>query len=492
MFKRNPYLRALTAEPLEERLPVSSSAAGVLLGLGIANETGSTEVVSQQQTPNETTVQLDTSVNVTLNPLDATLVDQVHSEESLDDTTASTSSSADSFVLTPLSTDSILDDAESDPVRDLGNELLLFQISTLDFATMQFDPMMPQHLSTENGPVSHGLDDALNVPDDLASYGYSPLADEMRKDDGGMQMASGCGCGCGCGCNWECTCGCGIPVCVSSVKITGCGATLNYTNCPVGPATFNFSDATFYTMGNSVTTSMNLWAPSAYSGSSILVTNNPAAGQSGARLVQGTGASANVWTWDVPEGMSKSEVQNEFTFEFKTWNRFGISDTVVAYVHFGWAETQVQFAGQGGFHPSSATGTKTADNTVVVGQHVEAKLAWDSVFTLVTTSVLWNGPTPANSVQSYTTNANVGEIRYNASDDHHATTEFAYYYYLKPGNIGTVGCSGFTMTDPHGFSHSVSAGASFFVETATVAQFTASQTTHNPSVDVYTVSNSTV
>ena len=32
--KRNPYLRTLAAEPLEERLPVSSSAAGVLFGLG--------------------------------------------------------------------------------------------------------------------------------------------------------------------------------------------------------------------------------------------------------------------------------------------------------------------------------------------------------------------------------------------------------------------------------------------------------------------------
>ena len=48
---KKPKPRTLGAEPLEERLPVSSFAAGVLLGLGLANDTTIAAYESSQTVP---------------------------------------------------------------------------------------------------------------------------------------------------------------------------------------------------------------------------------------------------------------------------------------------------------------------------------------------------------------------------------------------------------------------------------------------------------
>ena len=164
-MSKKPKPRILGAEPLEERLPVSSSAAGVLFGFGLAqnepwvelsqnepgversatpgyeaSQTQHTESIAQQSAPIDLTLDLQ---------LDAIAVDLVHSEESFD---AISSAADDPFILTPLTPDVALSDTNDDAHRELGDELLLFQISTLDYGRV--DTVTP--LQTPSGAIFHG------------------------------------------------------------------------------------------------------------------------------------------------------------------------------------------------------------------------------------------------------------------------------------------------------------------------------------------------
>ena len=458
---KKPQTRTLVAEPLEERLPVSSSAAGVLLGLGLAQDQESPPAYESSQTASlpDLTPKLLASDALDIQ-LDGFAVDQVHAEQSLLD--IGSSASDDPFALTSLSLDSSLNDAENDAHRELGDELLLFQISTLDFEQVQFEPMMPERTGMEKSAeiMSHDFDDALNPPDDLTAYGYSPIANELQEDDGGGTR-----------------CGCGSPdpvPYISSLKISGCGCALTCTKCsPSSSPQFNFSDKTFYTMVTEITVSM--MGAGTGSISSISVKDDP-----NGLLIKGTGTITTgiKYTWNVPYE-ERSGAQNTFTFEFKVWNGSG-SDTVEAYVHFGWSKVQVQFAGQDGFKPRSAVGGQTDNNTVVVGQKIEAIIANDPAFQMgLPSTFCWSEPTGGDVVKNYTTTDAVGIVtqldKYNQDGNyaaHYKQATFDYYYYNKSAATGSLSCSGFSLTDPHGFiNNNLGGSASFYIETPTVTSY---------------------
>ena len=132
---------------------------------------------------------------------------------------------------------------------------------------------------------------------------------------------------------------------------------------------------------------------------SVEVLDNPAPGVDGARLEKGLG---NDFHWVLPPGMAKSEAQNVFTIEFAMNTSVG-NDAVQVTVHFGWAEVQVQFAGQGGFAPRTTAGGQTAANTVAVGQHVEAKFVYDTTFTLNATNFSWSQPSGGSFLKEMAT-----------------------------------------------------------------------------------------
>ena len=441
---KKPQNRPLRAEPLEERLPVSSSAAGVLLGLGIANETSSTEVVSQQQTPNETTVQLDTSVNVTLNPLDATLVDQVHSEESLNDTISSTSSSVDSFVLTPLSADSILDDAESDPVRELGNELLLFQISTLDFSMTQFNPIFVQR-DTDS-------------PERVFSPGFTDIAISENPEETTLVFAIQ---------NSDY-----VPHVFDAALMEGSMTGSNSVNYRADEG-WSHADHTLYVLGND--TALVCVFHSGEEGDNTCDT--------GVRIL-GDDGDVTYWSinspgfrWTRPAGISVQDAKRDFTFQVYAVG----GDTIDFYVHIGWTKVDVAFAGggfdhAGGVKNDAGKTDQTQDNTVVVGQHVQARVNVDPVFSVVANSYNWTTPGNNAVVKDYDTTNQSGVITYLTPADKTAST-VEYFYYLKPAGTGSVTCA-LKVTDPHGTQRNVSAGASFYIETAVCDVFTSTFATY--------------
>ncbi len=333
----SPHTRPLGAEPLEERLPVSSSAAGVLLGFGLLqqNETPSVaeyRTAENSSRPDDTTVSFDALDDFTLNSLDATAVDRIHAED--DSMASSTSSESDPFELTPLTLESLLDDAASDPVRELGDELLLFQISTLDFAQPQFNFMTPHLSQFENGGASKSLDDALNVPDDRTEYGYTPV--EIEPGDDTMQSASCCGGGCGTGCGGGCGCGCGsyITPWVSEVKLNGSLRSVSYTACSppwvYTPYVTPVDRKAVVMQSSNDTASVSTYfsAGGTPGTKSITVLNGGAYWTS----QPGTGGWTT-YTWTLPEGVSNAEAQRDFTFRYTAG-----SDTVDLYVHVGYAE----------------------------------------------------------------------------------------------------------------------------------------------------------
>jgi len=82
-------------------------------------------------------------------------------------------------------------------------------------------------------------------------------------------------------------------------------------------------------------------------------------------------------------------VQRDFTFVATSSD--GVTSKPIT-VHVGFAEVEVDFAGSNNFHMSAAyehyppaspvAYPKTADNTVVIGQKVQARVVVDECFTL--------------------------------------------------------------------------------------------------------------
>jgi len=239
-MSKKPKPRTLGAEPLEERLPISSSAAGVLFGFGFTqNEPGVERSATpgyeaSQIIPSSSSAQQPTLIDLTFDlQLDALAVDLFHREESLLDTISAASD--DPFVLTPLTPSAALSDADNDAHRKLGDEILLFQISTLKVHQVSFELMTPQR-----GFSKYDFGDALTPPEDLTAYGYSPVANDLKDNGdtiggGGMQMSCGCGCGGG-------GCGCGSTPYVSAA----CMLNGMSSGCNAGQIASRKSDGTYY------------------------------------------------------------------------------------------------------------------------------------------------------------------------------------------------------------------------------------------------------
>ncbi|MGL6194717.1 MAG: hypothetical protein ACRC2T_07845 [Thermoguttaceae bacterium] len=129
---------------------------------------------------------------------------------------------------------------------------------------------------------------------------------------------------------------------------------------------------------------------------------------------------------EIPDGYTKSQVQNKFTLEFKVTNILGATDTVTAYVHFGWAEVQTCFAGK--IIPSQikVNGNKsdqTQSNSVTVGQEVHSKVVYDNSFSPIANSYngkyySWSTPTGGMYVKDYISNVIEGRAVYHTVADY--------------------------------------------------------------------------
>jgi hypothetical protein len=139
-------------------------------------------------------------------------------------------------------------------------------------------------------------------------------------------------------------------------------------------------------------------------------------------------------------------------------------------VHIAWAEVQMQFAGDedAGFKHTSSSDTQSADNTVVAGQKVEAKIDYDPVLTL--SNISWASPRGGNFVKDYITTNNAGTIVSHATSDYYAE-QFEFYYTSKNSLAPWIGETTI-FTDPNGHSHTVTREATYYLETPTVNSFT--------------------
>jgi len=492
---KKPKPRSLSAEPLEERLPVSSTAAGVLFGFGLAqNEPGversATPGYEASQTQHTASiVQQPSPIDLTLDlQLDPLAVDLIHAEESLLDTISAPSE--DPFVLTPLTPSAALSDTNDDAHRELGDELLLYQISTLEVHQVSFEPMTPHR-----GFARHDFGDAMTPPEDLTAYGYSPVANELKENGGtnggGPQMSCGCGPGGGSGC------GCTTPyvqsACLTGDHTTACSAP--WTAVGLNPYTgyyqYYHPDATMYMFQDSNDTA-SINAVMSWVGTGIGTITVYAGGMMVAQTQSPSGVnsfSCN-FDWEKPEGVPNDAVYRDFTFTFTVSG----GNTVALNAHIGYAEVQTRFAGYGGFQSVHVKNDlnksdQSSANTVIVGQHVEAKFVHDPTFNLNSTNFTWMIPSGGGLVKDYITkNLKPGDVGYdsvNTSNNclgkiitHDAgdlkKLQFDYYYTNKTSNVGVIFCTGFILTDPHGDWHFLSASASFYIEAAECTSFTSS------------------
>jgi len=436
--------RTFGAEPLEERLPVSSSAAGVLFGLGLANDITTAAYEAPQKSRTESVAQQPTLIDLTLDlQLDALAVDLFHAEESLLDTIST--ASEDPFVLTPLTPGTALSGTNDDAHRELGDELLLFQISALDFTQVSFEPVTPYW-----GGVSLDFGDAMTPPEDLTVYGYSPVANELKKkDDGMMQMSCCC---------WD-------PPYISKLQVSGCGSDLIATKSSLlGSPVFNHSDKTFYTIATAVNVMMEVNDVTCSSITSVKVLDD----SDGYIHVDTVSNYSTTINWIVPSNVSKANLQNVFEFEFKISNTIG-TDTMTAFVHFGWAEVHVSFGQLSEVHQSHVQSgdAKTPMNTLIVGQQLFAVPSFDGAFSYVDNSIEWSTPTGGSLVRNYIPGPTTGEI-IPLTSSHLKLYPFEGYYYNKSADLGTIIAS-FDLKDKRGFVHTfVFAGASFYLEAAKV------------------------
>ena len=309
---KSPDTRTLWAEPLEERLPISSSAAGVLFGLGLANDTTTAAYEAPQKVHTESSAQQPTLIDLTLDlQLDALAVDLFHREESLLDTISA--ASEDPFVLTPLTPSADLGDTITDAHRELGDELLLFQISTLDFTQVSFEPVTPYRES-----VSHDFGDALTPPEDLTAYGYSPIANELEEEDGGMQMSC---------CGGPGNCGCvSTPyvhaACLSVSSGSGCspsgvGATWNSVK---NGYDYTPTHQTLYVFQNGDTVSVNtiMYVAGAAASAGSIVITTPGYDDYWTTLTTNVGSTtlSKSLKWTKPAEVSNEDALREFTFKY--------------------------------------------------------------------------------------------------------------------------------------------------------------------------------
>ena len=456
-----PLTRTLRAEPLEERLPISSSAAGVLFGYGIThNEPG----VERSATPGYEALQtFRTSVTqqpaldiFELNPLDLQLdalaVDLFYREESLLDTISA--ASEDPFVLTPQTPGIDLGDTTTDVHRELGDELLLFKISTLNFTRHHGDTMTPERTIAPEGPVTPSskakapdsltIDTAsvytLRETESAPSQGTTRLEESPRIVSMNFSPSSPPA---------------GID-CIGLAYIANGSRSACYA--PQLQGGYDPLDQTLYVFssGNSIVIDVGFQfsTPSSQPGTVSVVdpeecwTTNTASGK-------------KQFIWTKPQEKMMSEVQNNYTFHFVIG-----SAAVDLKLHIGWAEVFVSFGQLSELHQSNVKSgdTKTQDNTLIVGQQLFAVPSFDGAFSYVDNSIQWSTPTGGNLVRNYIPSPTTGEI-VPLTSTHLKQYAFEGYYYNKSANIGSISAS-FKLKDPNGFVHNVAGSASFFLEAA--------------------------
>jgi len=464
-----PLTRTLRAEPLEERLPISSSAAGVLFGYGIThNEPG----VERSATPGYEALQtFRTSVTqqpaldiFELNPLDLQLdalaVDLFYREESLLDTISA--ASEDPFVLTPQTPGIDLGDTTTDVHRELGDELLLFQISTLNFTRYHGDTMTPERTIAPEGPVTPSskakapdsltIDTAsvytLRETESAPSQGTTRLEESPRIVSMNFSPSSPPA---------------GID-CIGLAYIANGSRSACYA--PQLQGGYDPLDQTLYVFssGNSIVIDVGFQfsTPSSQPGTVSVVdpeecwTTNTASGK-------------KQFIWTKPQEKMMSEVQNNYTFHFVIG-----SAAVDLKLHIGWAEVFVSFGQLSELHQSNVKSgdTKTQDNTLIVGQQLFAVPSFDGAFSYVDNSIQWSTPTGGNLVRNYIPSPTTGEI-VPLTSTHLKQYTFEGYYYNKSANIGSISAS-FKLKDPNGFVHNVVGSASYFLEAAECTSFTSS------------------
>jgi len=145
--------------------------------------------------------------------------------------------------------------------------------------------------------------------------------------------------------------------------------------------------------------------------------------------------------------------------------------------HVGYAEVQVQFAGQGDFAPRSTVGGQTQANTVVVGQKVHAKLVIDEeCFTVY--SKQWSPPNPNDFIKYYETDDAHGEVIAHDIGDY-SLNEFTGYYTdtASPLRTGSVACYIGATCEVDGQTKYLapSLGASYYVAAPTGVSLMAAQ-----------------
>jgi len=486
MQAKKPLTRTLGTEPLEERLPISGSAAGVLFGFGLTqNEPG----VKRSATPgyeasqiisSSLSAQQPTLIDLTLDlQLDALAVDLVHAEESLLDTISP--ASPDPFVLTPLAPGIDLGDTTTDAHRELGDELLLFQISTPAVYQVSFEPMTPQRESLQESwreSLLDEIDDPLIPPGDLTKYGYNALANDLKDGGhlkgGGAQMSSSCGCDDGCGCDQGCSCGCGGGSCCAPYVTSGCFIGSNagwYSN---GQGSYNYyPNQTIYFIqnGNSVTVNPDMFWNGDGVGTIEITTPGTAKYWSNTLVISGNYCNTFSWnfTWTLPAGVSNEKALRDFEFTFSVSG----GNSVSMFVHVGWAEVLIQFAGQGGFAPKTTSGGQTEENTVVVGQKVHAIVDYDPEFNV---GWQWSTPIGGDIVNNYETDDTIGVVTPFAPAD-----ELEFYYVTNHTHCG-YGDLGATITavDPNGVTHTIYDTQSYFLEAPTATSFSSVFASWNP------------
>ena len=149
-----------------------------------------------------------------------------------------------------------------------------------------------------------------------------------------------------------------------------------------------------------------------------------------------TYGNTGTFTWTKPSDVTNANAKRDFTFTYYAYASSGSgsytpnssTDILLGtlYVHIAWAEVQVQFAGTGNFENKTSQGGQTVNNTVVVGQKVHAKIAYDPI--LAVTGYAWSVPTDVY-VKDYETDDTHGTIVNHKSADYLASEfEFPIIY----------------------------------------------------------------
>ena len=111
-----------------------------------------------------------------------------------------------------------------------------------------------------------------------------------------------------------------------------------------------------------------------------------------------TQINGGLFTWTKPSDVTNAKARRDFTFTYYAYVNTGGDYTAnsndiigTLQLHITYAEVDVQFAGMGDFVERTSAGGQTTDNTVVVGQKVDAIVKPDQRLTV--TSYAWSVPT---------------------------------------------------------------------------------------------------